>query len=81
MIKIERQHMYFVWTKKGHVPRRMHSTHASACTEAKRLAELCPGKKFIVLHGTHKFSVAPEAESPAADLLNAVEAEPVEVAA
>ena len=39
---------FFVWTKTGRRPRYAHDTQESAVTEARRLAELNPGKKFIV---------------------------------
>jgi hypothetical protein len=39
---------YFVWQKNGHKPRYAHDTHESALTEARRLAEANPGRKFIV---------------------------------
>lgn len=45
---------WFIWTKKGHVPKFTHDTRAAAETEASRLAALCPGKKFIVLEAVSK---------------------------
>jgi hypothetical protein len=56
MVKQESKDVYFVWTKTGRRPTRAHNDSESACNEAQRLAELCPGKKFLVLHATHKFS-------------------------
>lgn len=45
---------WFVWTKKGHVPKRCHDTRGSAEAEAERLARKCPGKKFIILEAVSK---------------------------
>lgn len=47
---------YMVWTRKGHVPRFTHETREGADTEAARLAEQNPGKKFIVLQAVQKVS-------------------------
>ena len=49
---------YFVWTKRGHVPRYAHSKFSVACAEAKRLAAKHPGEKFIVLGSISKVHVA-----------------------
>jgi hypothetical protein len=46
---------WFVWTKKGRVPRFAHHTQESAMDEAIRLARKRPDCKFIVLKATHKF--------------------------
>lgn len=56
---------HMVWTKNGRVPRFRHNTEAEADKEAERLALLNPGRKFIVLHATHK--VAAPADQPASD--------------
>jgi len=69
-LKMEPVEFWFVWTKKGRVPRNAHNNAESAEKEATRLAGLNPGKKFIVLRAYAKFSCAP-----------AVEAEPVAEAA
>ncbi len=45
---------HMVWTKNGRVPRFRHNTQVDADKEAERLALLNPGRKFIVLHATHK---------------------------
>ena len=58
-IVAEKVEFWFVWTKKGRVPRRMHDSFASADTEARRLAAANPGTKFIVLQAVSKVSVAP----------------------
>lgn len=46
--KTEHIGKWFVWQKNGHKPRHSHKSHASAIREAKRLARLNPGRKFIV---------------------------------
>lgn len=51
--------LYMVWTKTGWAPRKAHRDFASASTEAKRLARLHPGKKFIVLKAVAKFGITP----------------------
>jgi hypothetical protein len=51
---------FFVWTKKGHRPRYKHDTHASALKEAKRLARLNPGSRFIVQEFHEKIFVDTE---------------------
>jgi len=56
---------WMVWTKTGHKPRFTHATAEAADTEARRLAALYPGKKFIVLRATHKIH-APVAVAEAA---------------
>lgn len=53
---------FFVWTKKGSAPRFAHETHASALAEARRLAKLNPGRKFIVQQFLEKVSVEGIAE-------------------
>lgn len=63
-MKYEYPEFYFVWTKKGHVPRKTHTTGEKAMKEAERLAKLHPGRKFIVLKAVTKVSVdAPEREA------------------
>lgn len=55
---------YMVWTKTGRVPRYAHGYREAAEAEAKRLALLSPGKKFIVLHSVSKHSApAPAVEA------------------
>lgn len=54
---------YMVWTKTGRVPRYAHSTRESAVHEAERLAEIHPGKKFIVLKAESKHSVPAETQA------------------
>ena len=58
---------WMVWTKTGHIPRRMHNTQAEAEAEADRLASLKPyGKKYIVLRGYRKCHIpqdAPDCDS------------------
>lgn len=39
---------WFVWNKNGHKPRHSHASHDKALAEAKRLACINPGQKFIV---------------------------------
>lgn len=63
---------WFVWTKKGRYPRYAHDTYESAAEEAKRLAGLHPGSKFIVMHMTDKFH---EPEAPAEPTLEATDAQ------
>lgn len=55
-VKQESKDVYFVWTKTGRRPTRAHADLDTACAEAKRLAALCPDRKFLVMHVTHKFS-------------------------
>jgi hypothetical protein len=50
---------WWVWTKTGSMPRRFHESETDAFAEAARLAKKNPDRKFIVLHGYRKFSVAP----------------------
>lgn len=57
-IILEPVEFFFVWTKKGRVPRFTHQTRESASAEAIRLAEKHPGRKFIVLRAEGKFSLA-----------------------
>jgi hypothetical protein len=57
---------FFVWTKGGHRPRHSHKTRASALKEAKRLAALNPGKRYIVQEFHEKVFVDVEA-SPTTD--------------
>lgn len=64
-LKMEPTEFWFVWTKRGRVPRHIHQTAASAEAEAIRLASLNPGSKFIVLRAYAKFSVAPAVEAEA----------------
>lgn len=54
-IASENVDFWFVWTKKGRVPSRCHSTRESAESEAKRLASLNPQRKFIILQAKEKF--------------------------
>lgn len=46
---------WFVWTKNGHRPTYAHETYAGAAKEARRLAHLNPGTKFIVLQMVDKW--------------------------
>lgn len=62
-LTIEPVEFWFIWTKKGQVPRRAHNSQALADDEAARLARLRPGKKFIVLRAERKFSVAAPGEA------------------
>lgn len=64
----EPANFFMVWTKTGHLPRRMHDDFAGAENEAQRLARMHPGKKFIVLKAVAKYGVAPLTETaPAAE--------------
>lgn len=56
-VTIENKDVWFVWTKTGRTPRKAHETQEAALLEAERLARKLPGKKFLVLHATHKVSV------------------------
>ena len=56
-IRSEPIEFYFVWTKKGRVPRFTHDTYQSAHDEATRLVRLYPSKKFIVLKAIEKIGV------------------------
>lgn len=56
---------WFVWTKTGHVPRFAHDSFEAAQAEARRLALLRPGKKFIVLQAIEKVVAAPAEERAA----------------
>lgn len=53
---------FFVWTRGGHRPRHAHDTYTSAVSEAQRLAQVNPGKKFIVQQFLDTFRV--EENSP-----------------
>lgn len=57
-INIEFPTFWFVWTKTGRVPRKAHNSLESARTEALRLAELNPNKKFIILESKEKIHVS-----------------------
>ena len=57
VIRTEPCQFWFVWTKRGRVPRYAHSSYTDACNEAMRLARKHPGRKFIVLEGVAKFSI------------------------
>lgn len=48
---------WWVWTKTGTTPRTFHKSALAAETEAKRLANRWPGKRFIVLHGYTSFKM------------------------
>jgi hypothetical protein len=65
---VEKVHIgkFFVWTKDGRRPRYAHVTYASALKEAKRLAALNPGKRFIVQEFHDKVFVDVET-APATD--------------
>jgi hypothetical protein len=41
---------FMIWSKKGWAPRRKHLTFGDAIGEAKRLADLNPGVRYVVLH-------------------------------
>lgn len=59
-IVIEEVEFYFVWTKTGHIPRKVHQTLADAEAEADRLAGLRPhGKKYIILRAIRKCHFPP----------------------
>jgi hypothetical protein len=40
---------WMVWNENGRAPTFKHPSHASANTEAERLAKLIPGERFVVL--------------------------------
>jgi hypothetical protein len=48
--------LFFVFNPQGGAPRVPHSTHASAQSEAERLAKLNPAHKFYVLKAVDEFS-------------------------
>jgi hypothetical protein len=56
MVVYEPKDVWFVWSKHGRRPTCAHATEVVAVAEAKRLAALVPGSKFLVMHATHKFS-------------------------
>lgn len=56
-IVYERARFYMVWTKQGDAPTVAHNTRKAAVDEAKRLAALHPGQKYIVLQAVEKVSV------------------------
>ena len=56
---VEAASFWFVWTKKGHVPRKAHTLKSEAIAEAVRLANLHPGHKYIVLQAVAKYSAVP----------------------
>jgi len=62
---IEPASFWFVWTKKGRVPRFAHDSLEAAQAEAARLARLNPGQKFIVLQAVEKIAAPPTAEASA----------------
>ena len=43
------QAFWLVWRENGGPPTVRHDSHEAALTEAKRLAEKCPGEVFLVL--------------------------------
>lgn len=47
---------WMVWDINGSSPRVRHGSKAKAITEAKRLAELSPGRQFIVLAAVGAFA-------------------------
>lgn len=49
---------WIVWREDGASPTRKHKTRHSAEQEARRLALLTPGKRFIVLYTETAFEVA-----------------------
>lgn len=56
--KKDKTGLFMVWTKTGRPPKFAHGSLAAAEAEAVRLAELHPGKKFIVLQSVSKFGAA-----------------------
>lgn len=62
-LAVEDCRFWMVWTKTGRAPTRTHALQGSAEDEADRLARKFPGKKFIVLFGFRKCSVAKPAVS------------------
>lgn len=63
IFKRETSDFWFVWTKRGRVPRYAHGSYKSALAEAERLAVIHPDRKFIVLKGVDKISVKPVIET------------------
>jgi hypothetical protein len=62
---------WFVWTKKGHIPRHSHTTRDEAEKEAERLALINPGRKYIVLGAEKKIvAIAEPAELDPMDDVN-----------
>lgn len=57
---------WLVWNPSGGAPNVTHLNESDATTEAKRLAEKFPGKKFVVLESTHHLCT----ESPTAILVH-----------
>jgi len=55
---------YMLWTKTGWPPRKQHTGIDEAFAEATRLAEMFPGKKFIVLHAVGKVSAGGGNDDP-----------------
>lgn len=64
-LRFEKPEFFMVWTKRGHVPRKMHLTEIDANKEAVRLSVANPGKKFIVLSAATKFWLDAEQEKAA----------------
>lgn len=65
---------WLVWNPRGGSPTVRHSTEDSALSEAKRLAERCPGDEFFILKAVR---VAKRLEPiQVVDLVETVEAAP-----
>ena len=59
-VSLDAVQFWFVWTKRGYIPRVAHDSFKKAVDEATRLARKHPDRKFIVLEAKCKIGVVPQ---------------------